>query len=40
MQIDHTKIIKKKIALGYRKLNRFDFNDNCQKYLKLIKENI
>lgn len=34
------KDYKKKIALGYRKLNRFDFNYNCQKYLKLIKENI
>ena len=31
------KIYKKKIELGYKELYRFDFNTNCQKYLKLIK---
>ena len=28
---------KKKILLGYDKLQRFDFNVNCKKYLNLIK---
>ena len=28
---------KKKILLGYDKLQRFDFNMNCKKYLNLIK---
>ena len=28
---------KKKILLGYDKLQRFDFNANCKKYLNLIK---
>ena len=34
------KFYKKKIALGYKKLYRFDFNSNCLKYLELIKKNL
>ncbi len=32
------KFYKKKIALGYKELYRFDLNNNCQKYLELIKK--
>ena len=31
------KLNKKKILIGYNQLQRFDFNDNCKKYLNLIK---
>ena len=34
------KFYKKKIALGYKKLYRFDFNSNCLKYLELIKKHL
>ena len=34
------KNFTKKIALGYKKLYRFDFNSNCLKYLELIKKHL
>lgn len=35
-----TMSYKKKIALGYKELHRFDFNYNCRKYLNLVKKYI
>ena len=29
-------IYKKKINFGFKILNRFDFNDNCKKYLNEV----
>ena len=30
------KIAKKKAILGFKNLNRFDYNRNCEKYYNLI----
>ena len=34
------KAYKKKINLSYKKLNRFDYKDNCEKYYNLIRRYI
>ena len=33
------KIIKKKISIGIKNFNRFDYSLNCKKYLKFIQDN-
>ena len=38
--INQNKINKKKILYGYRSINRFDENKNCEKYFRLLNKHL